>query len=264
MPLIQMLLGNEMHPGGPSLTRKLASTVMIGRKSNVLDVACGRGESARVIAGHFGCKVVGVDYSSVNTSLARTLTGDAGQEDQVRFIQCDAEQLPFDDASFDVIICECSLCIFPNLGKALQEFRRVLRPGGRLGMSDVVLQKPLPESLKNFFGHVLCISGALSIDGYRDALESAGYASIRNSTANDVLNGMLERIERRAGTISNLMNDTDIDLGPELKVPRESIAEARDFVKMGGLGYVLFSARTPRGGVPTLSSPVTDLHECSG
>ena len=246
MPIIETLLGNQWHPGGPALTRKLANAAMIGRDSRVLDVASGRGESARALTRHFGCHVVGVDYSSQNTDRANSLAAEAGLSDRIRFVQGDAEQLPFDAESFDVVICECSLCIFPNIPIALGEIRRVLRPGGHLGISDVVLSEPVPESLKDLFGHVLCINGALSVDGYRDAFAAAGYSSIRSRDASSALNDMIARIERRAHAAEIFLDADQLELQPGWNVSRSSIVEARDFVAAGGVGYALISGRKPR------------------
>lgn len=246
LPVIEMLLGNELHPGGPASTRALASAALVSRDSRILDVACGRGESARVLASHFGCHVVGVDYSSENIDRANALTADSALSGRVKFVQGDAEQLPFEDNSFDVVICECSLCIFPNIQTALVEFRRVLRPGGRLGVSDVILNKQVPASLQDLFGYVLCISGALSLDGYCDALATAGYSSIRGRDANGALNDMIERAERRARSIKNLLAVAKLDLPDGLNASTLNIAAARQFVKEGGVGYALISARTPR------------------
>lgn len=246
LPIVETLLGNQWHPGGPALTRKLANAAMIGRESTVLDVACGRGESARVLAGHFGCHVVGVDYSSETTVRANVLTAEADLSDRIHFVQGDAERLPFDAGSFDVVICECSLCVFPNISIALREFRRALRPGGRLGISDIVLNEPVPESLQDLFGRVLCIGGALSVDGYRDAFAAAGYTSVRNGDASSALNDMIARIERRVRTAENFLDAEQLELQDGWNVPRSSIVDARDFVTAGGVGYALITGRKPR------------------
>ncbi len=246
LPIIETLLGNQWHPGGAALTRKLANAAMVGRKSRVLDVASGRGQSARTLAKHFGCHVVGVDYSSHNTNRANSLAAEAGLSDRVRFVQGDAEQLPFDAESFDVVICECSLCVFPNIPIALDEIKRVLRPGGHLGISDVVLDEPVPESLQDLFGHVLCINGALSLDGYRDAFAAAGYSSVRSRDAGNVLNDMIARMERRARTAGIFLDAEHLELQPGWSASRSSIVEARDFVATGGVGYALISGRKPR------------------
>ena len=246
LPLIQTLLGDQWHPGGPALTRKLANATTIGRESRVLDVACGLGESARVLTQHYGCQVVGIDYSSDNTARANAVAWETGLSDRVSFVQGDAEQLPFAAGSFDVVICECSLCVFPNVAIALDEFRRVLRPSGYLGISDVVLNEPIPESLQDLFGHVLCISGALSVDGYRDAFAAAGFTSIRSRDASSALTDMIARIEKRARVIGNVLNAEQFEIMDGLNVPLSNIAEARDFVKAGGVGYALITGRKPR------------------
>ncbi len=246
LPLIQTLLGNQWHPGGPALTRQLANAVLIGRESRVLDVACGQGESARTLAQHFGCQVVGIDYSSDSTARANAIAAAAGLSDRVSFVQGDAEQLPFDAGSFDVVICECSLCVFPNIAIALDEFKRVLRPGGHLGISDVVLNEPVPDSLQDLFGHVLCIGGALSADGYRDMFAAAGYSSIRSRDASSALTDMIVRIEQRVRIIGKIRDAEQFELSDGLNVRRSSITEARDFVNSGGVGYALISGRKPR------------------
>ena len=201
LPVLTLLFGSDVHPGGVPLTRKLAGSALVGHNDRVLDVACGRGESARVLAEHFGCRIVGIDYSRRNIYRARELTEDVGLSSRVQFVQGDAERLPFANESFDVVTCECSLSIFPNLLLALTEMKRVLRPGGRLGISDVVLNKPLPESLRDLVGHVLCISGALAIDGYRDVLDKTGFSAIRTHDVSEVLSDMITRMERRIGII---------------------------------------------------------------
>ncbi len=246
LPVVALLLGDELHPGGAALTRKLAAATLVGRDARVLDVACGRGESARVLAAHFGCRVVGIDYSEKNVGLADELTEDAGLSDRVHFVQGDAEQLPFDAESFDVVICECSLCIFPKLATALREFQRVLRAGGRVGISDVVLNEDVPASLQDLLGHALCISGALTIDGYRNALSVAGFLAIRTRDVSGVLSDMIAGIERRVSTVKHFLSEEQLRLPGGLNVPGSKIAEARDFVASGGVGYAFITAKKSR------------------
>ena len=246
LPLIQSLLGDQWHPGGPALTRKLASSVLMGRESRVLDVASGNGESARVLTQHFGCHVTGVDYSADNCARANAMAVATGLTEKIHFVDGDAEDLPFAEDTFDVVICECSLCVFPNRSTALDEIRRVLRPGGRLGISDVVVNQAIPLSLQDLFGHVLCIGGALSVEGYRDAFAAAGFSSIRSRDASNALNDMIDRIERRAGNMKEFLGTRNLELQPGWQVSRSSIVEARDFVRNGGVGYALITGRKPR------------------
>ena len=246
LPIVSALLGSELHPGGPALTRELARAALVGRESTVLDIACGQGESARLLAGHFGCRSIGVDYSKESIARAVALTKQASLSARVGFVQGDAEGLPFDAESFHVALCECSLCTFPDLSAALAEMRRVLKPGGRVGISDVVLNEAVPESLQNVLGRALCISGALSINGYREALDSAGFSAIRCRDVSSVLVDMVARIERRIRTMDRLLDGEQVELPGELRISPAEITDARDFVKAGGIGYALISARRPR------------------
>lgn len=246
LPLIQSLLGDQWHPGGPALTRKLANAVLVQRNSTVLDIASGGGESARVMARHFGCDVTGVDYSSDNCARANSISSQDGLADKTRFVEGDAEELPFADNCFDIVISECSLCIFPNRAQALAEMHRVLRPGGRFGISDVILNEEVPPSLADLLGYVICIGGALSIEGYEDALAEAGFSSVRSRDVSSAIDDMISRIERRARTMNALVGETDVELQPGWSVPRSTIAEAREFVRSGGVGYALITGRMPR------------------
>ena len=245
LPVLTLLFGNDQHPGGVALTRQLAGSALVGRGDRVLDVACGRGESARELVEHFGCHVVGIDYSKENIHRATGLTGDVGLSGRAQFVHGDAEQLPFANDSFDLVICECSLSIFSDLALALTEMKRVLRPGGRLGISDVVLNKSLPEALQDLVGHVLCISGALPIAGYRDVLDKTGFSAIRTRDVSEVLSDMITRMERRIGVIENFLDREQFELANSLSASFTTIAAARDFVMSGGAGYALMTGKKP-------------------
>ncbi len=245
LPVLTLLFGNDQHPGGVALTRQLAGSALVGRGDRILDVACGRGESARELVEHFGCHVVGIDYSKEKIQRATGLTEDVGLSNLVQFIQGDAERLPFANESFDVVTCECSLSIFPDPLLAITEMKRVLRPGGRLGVSDVVLNQPLPETLKDLLGHVLCISGALSIDGYRDVFSKTGFSAIRTRDVSEVLGDMISRMERRIGVIEDFLDREQFELANSLSASFSSISAARDFVMSGGAGYALITGKKP-------------------
>ena len=92
-------------------------------------------DAALHLAATFSCQVTGVDYSPDNVARASRAARDAGHGLSVTFIQGDAEQLDLASTSFDVVICECALCTFPNKDAAVRQFRCVPRPGGRVGIS---------------------------------------------------------------------------------------------------------------------------------
>ena len=246
LPITTLLLGNSFHPGGPELTKRLGQAAIIGRETRVLDVASGNGTSARVLAEQFGCTVVGVDYSEKNVALAGRLSQEAGLSHKVSFVHGDAEALPFNGDSFDVVLCECALCTFPDMATALREMRRVLTPGGRVALSDMVLNAPVPEALDNVMGHVLCITGALSAQGYRRALEEGSFVAVRYRDVSQVLVQMLNDIERRIGRAQQLAAAGQLNLPESLRAPEPTLHAARGFVESGGVGYALLTGRKPR------------------
>ena len=241
LPIVEYLLGNSFHPGGPKLTRELASATLISPDSKVLDVACGTGTSARVIADSFGASVTGCDYSAVNLDRARHAASAAGLSDRTRFVRAAAERLPFAPGRFDVAICECSLCLFENKASALEQINRALRPGGRIGISDFFLNNTVPESLEGLLGRVLCITGALSKDNYRALLERAGFKFVRIRETNWALLEMSKRVRRRLHTLESATAFGDIpsDWGD----PSQVLRDFEQFIVSGGAGYMLATGR---------------------
>jgi ubiquinone/menaquinone biosynthesis C-methylase UbiE len=112
---VRLLVGDSFHPGGLALTERLAVLLELDASSRVLDLAAGRGTSALHLARAFGCRVVGLDYSSANVSQATDAAKRDGLSERVEFLQGDAEQLSaLDNDSFDAVICECAYCTFPQ------------------------------------------------------------------------------------------------------------------------------------------------------
>lgn len=223
LDITRFLLGDSFHPGGVALTRKLGGLILLHRKSHVLDIASGRGATAAELTRHFGCRVVGLDYSA---------TGD---------VRGDASSLPFAQGSFDALVCECALCTFPDMEASARDMLRVLRPGGRVGISDMVLNDAVPEPLSGLFGRVLCIGGARNRDGYVEVLEGAGFQAVRHVDVSHTLSEMIAGIETRLGAAETLL-----DLPKELGDPAPVLCAAKEFVGSGGVGYGLFLARKPR------------------
>jgi len=97
----------------------------------------------------------------------------------VEFRQGEIEKLPVDDGTIDLIISNCVINLVPDKKKAFQEAFRVLKPGGRLMVSDMVLLKELPKAVKESVeAYVGCISGAELKDRYLEAIRSAGFGDV--------------------------------------------------------------------------------------
>jgi ubiquinone/menaquinone biosynthesis C-methylase UbiE len=108
--------------------------------ARVLDVACGSGGPAVYLARTAGVSVVGVDVNEAGVATATALAEEAGLADRASFRHADAtEPLPFEDGAFDAVVCIDAINHLPNRGRVLADWRRVLRPEGRLLFTDPIL-----------------------------------------------------------------------------------------------------------------------------
>jgi SAM-dependent methyltransferase len=107
---------------------------------HVLDVGCGSGGPALFLAREIGCLVTGVDINEAGIRAGLALVREAGVQDKVHFRHADVrEPLPFSDQSFDAVVCMDVMCHLPDRGRLFDDWRRVLRPGGRLLYTDPVV-----------------------------------------------------------------------------------------------------------------------------
>jgi SAM-dependent methyltransferase len=172
----------------------------------VLDLGSGGGMDVMVAADRVlpGGMVFGVDSSDEMLDMARVSAAKVGAGN-VAFLKGDLEAIPLPDESVDVIISNCVLNLAPDKARALGEAFRVLRPGGRLAISDIVTREPVPAPLKeSLTAWAACIGGALSEDEYRARLDAAGFTDIeisrdREYTARDAEAAGLSDLLARAG-----------------------------------------------------------------
>lgn len=242
--LARTLLGDSFHPGGTRLTQRIGDLLGLTVDSHVLDVAAGRGTSAFSLASLFGCHLSGIDLSEQNVSAAGAEATARQLADRVQFQLADAECLPFPDSSFDAIVCECAFCTFPGKDVAAAEFARVLKPGGRVGISDLTRSEaPLPE-LDGLLAWIACIGDALPLQNYASVLQNAGLSIVTTEVHNDVLAEMVRDVQSRLLGI-----EIATGLG-KLQTPGLDLSEAKRFAKIasdaiqqGKLGYAILIAR---------------------
>ncbi len=148
----------------------------------VLDLGSGGGFDCFLAARRVGegGRVIGVDMTAEMVSKARR-NAEKGAFDQVEFRLGEIEHLPVADQSIDVIISNCVINLSPDKPQVFTEAYRVLRQGGRLAVSDVVLTAELPSKIKNDFdaSYAGCIAGASSIDDLKKMLSETGFAEIK-------------------------------------------------------------------------------------
>lgn len=146
----------------------------------VLDLGSGPGLDCFLAADRVGAdgKVIGVDMTHEMIDKARANAG-KGNYANVKFRHGEIESLPVADNSVDVVISNCVINLSPDKQKVFQEALRVLKPGGRLMVSDMVLLKELPDFLRNSVdAYVGCISGAITKAKYLETIKTAGFQDI--------------------------------------------------------------------------------------
>src|SRR5713226_782934 len=246
--LAKLLLGDSFHPGGLRLTERLGSLLQLTPESRVLDVASGKGTSAFFLAERFGCHVVGVDYGSQNVAKANELADTKGLASRVRFERGDAERLPFPDAGFDAVLCECAFCTFPDKFTAAREFARVLRLNGQVGLSDLARAPVLPKELDSLLAWIACIADAQSVESYVDCLRSAGFELGRVELHDEALTEMVQHIGMKLLSAEVLVGLKKLVLpGVDFTSAKQMAKSARTAIQKGQLGYAILIAAKPDG-----------------
>jgi len=147
----------------------------------VLDLGSGAGFDAFLAARAVGTagRVIGVDMTPEMLAKARANASNAGY-DHVEFRLGEIERLPVADSTVDVIISNCVINLSPDKPAVFSEAYRVLKPGGRLAVSDVVAMAPIPAELKQDWElYTGCVAGASLVADLRGMLEQAGFRDIR-------------------------------------------------------------------------------------
>jgi SAM-dependent methyltransferase len=210
--------GEPLRPGGLALTRELIDRAGFCAGETVADVGCGLGASTRLLSER-GVAAIGVDLVAPSDAGAR---GEAPP-----LVVADAARLPFADDSLDGVLSECSLSLTADRGLALAEWRRALRPGGRLALGDVYCRD----------------GGGAGRIATREALcadvAAAGFRVDWFEDRSEALKGWAARFIFQFGSLDPLWGDG-------CAVDQDSAAKAR-------LGYALLIAaksgkRAPAGG----------------
>ncbi|HSF82912.1 MAG TPA: class I SAM-dependent methyltransferase [Anaerolineales bacterium] len=192
-------VGLTKHIGGLEATEMLASLCHIGKDKYVLDVGCGVGVTPCFLAEKYGCRVVGVDISERMVERSRERAHREGLTGKVEFRVADAQDLPFEDTIFDAVITE-SVTAFPeDKQKAVNEYARVTKPGGYVGLNESVWLKvpPPPEVLAWAAQDIGTNVKPQTIEAWTALLEGAGLQEITTRTyeinTQAELRGILER-----------------------------------------------------------------------
>ncbi|MEV4502860.1 SAM-dependent methyltransferase [Streptomyces klenkii] len=222
------------------LTRKVADSLRLRKGDRVLDVGCGLGAPAIQLAHEYGVQITGVNISTRQVAEARARA--AGLADQVTFRVGDYSSLDFPDGSFDAVVAMESLVYVSDLGHTLGGLHRVMRPGGRLSLTE-----PTREGLSVVGAHQFAARfGAkwlLSVAEWLDPLREAGFEPVEYLQCGPRVFGMgpkyLQAVDARRDELAARFGETAVD---ELRQTLEN------FFTPGAdqIGYAVITVRKPR------------------
>lgn len=150
----------------------------------VVDLGCGGGLDVLLSAAKVGPtgKAIGIDMTEEMIALAKRNAAkhrDGQPLENVEFLLATIDAMPLPDASADCVISNCVINLAPDKQAVFREIARILKPGGRLTVSDIALKKPLPDELgQDILAYVGCIAGAIPIEEYRQGLIDAGFPQV--------------------------------------------------------------------------------------
>lgn len=153
-------------------------------------------------------RAIGIDMTPAMIERAQTNAKASGYEN-VEFYLSTIDQIPLPDASVDCVISNCVLNLAPDKPAVFREIARVLKPGGRVAVSDIALKHELPEAIaKSMAAYIGCIAGAILIDDYRNGLLAAGFEHVEIVDSGADLNAYA-KVENQSGCCSPPMDTSN-------------------------------------------------------
>jgi arsenite methyltransferase len=173
----------------------------------VVDLGSGGGLDVFLAANMVGTagRAIGIDMTTAMIDRARANAIHGGYTN-VEFYHSTIDAIPLPDASVDCVISNCVLNLAPDKSAVFREIARILKPGGRLAVSDIALKGDLPEAIaQSMAAYVGCIAGAIRIDDYREGLLTAGFEHVEILDSGSDLNAYA-KIENQSGCCSPTMD----------------------------------------------------------
>lgn len=177
----------------------------------VVDLGSGGGLDVFLAARQIGPRgnAIGIDMTPEMLELARRNAASSGLTN-VEFHEAAIDNLPLEDESIDCVMSNCVINLAPDKTAVFREISRVLKPGGRLAVSDIALKQPLPDEIqRDLMAYVGCIAGAMLIDDYRRILLDAGFAAVQVVDAGADLNAYAQ-VENQSACCSPAMLESEL------------------------------------------------------
>ncbi|MCC9606538.1 arsenite methyltransferase [Blastopirellula sp. JC732] len=186
------------------------ATANLREGETVVDLGCGGGLDVFLAAAKVGPtgKSIGIDMTQQMIDLARkNLANSDLPVENVEFHLATIDDMPLANISADCVISNCVINLAPDKSAVFREIARILKPGGRVAVSDIALKKPLPEELATDISALVgCIAGAIPIEEYRQGLLDAGFAAVEVIDDGADLNAYA-KVENQSGCCSPTMSD---------------------------------------------------------
>ncbi|MCB9423407.1 MAG: class I SAM-dependent methyltransferase [Ardenticatenaceae bacterium] len=193
---VQRVTGETIRPGGLALTRQAVALADLPAGARVLDVGCGAGATVEYLAG-LGLRAMGIDPSK------KLLSQGNGRSPHLTLTQGRGELLPFAARQFDALLAECCLSLMADAAEALAEFARVLRPGGALILSDMLVGNPAGMAAARRLPLSCCVSCAFSRAQIKGLLTDAGFAITHWEDNTEALKQLTVQIIWEYGSLAN-------------------------------------------------------------
>jgi len=236
---IDKVLGDVFHPGGLKLTSELAQLAGIDDETDVLVLASGEGDGAIFLAKELGSKVYAVDIAPEKIKEATKKARKLRLLKRIFFKNASAYELPFLGDMFDVVLCEMTICLFPDKLKALKEAYRVLRPHGRVVFSGVIIHD-IPVETELRFRELTCLFSSPSIPEYAELFRKAGFKDVKGIDRSEIAveqYGDLKKKWSKLRFFSKIfLQDTIINE----KEFTDLIKEGERLIEEGKVGYAIF------------------------
>ena len=242
---VRNLAEDIFHPGGEELTRKTITVMQLPEYARIADLGCGTGSTAIQLAREFDLDVSALDISAINIERAAQRAKEAGVS--IRFNQSDVKRLPYANNELDAVLAECTFSLFGQQEEVLAEIRRVLKPAGKLAISDMATAGPLADDIAAILAPWTCLTDAVEQATYEQMFVKAGFKIQTTADESSALISLVRMLKRKllvlgAGAVFNSKVQTPSGLlAFDLPAIKFWLDRFESEVKKGTIRYLRFN-----------------------